>query len=201
VTTQPTKPSRPDEETLILAKDLADDVLSSPIITAGERFQMHIHLSPGEPGATFDEPDRRLVRDLLGVLRNFDMRDSDVRMPRLFEIIERVGLKPEWRPALEHVRKTYEARDEPSWIQLQDPEAPTSDVPTWLRPRKAFDLWAYGELIHHDYDKQLRWERLGPFAQGFARQMAYEYMELLLTLVALMRRVITWGLEKHLVDP
>jgi hypothetical protein len=31
--------------------------------------------------------------------------------------------------------------------------------------------------------------------------MAYEYMELLLTLVALMRRVITWGLEKHLVDP
>jgi hypothetical protein len=80
-------------------------------------------------------------------------------------------------------------------------EAPTSDAPTWLRPRKAFDLWAYGELIHHDYDKQLRWESLGPFAQGFARQMAYEYMELLLTLVALMRRVITWGLEKHLVDP
>ncbi len=124
-----------------------------------------------------------------------------MRMPRLFEIIERVGLKPEWRPALELVRKTYEARDDPSWIQLQDPEAPTSDVPTWLRPRKAFDLWAYGELIHHDYDKQLRWESLGPFAQGFARQMAYEYMELLLTLVALMRRVITWGLEKHLVDP
>ncbi len=44
---QQTKPSRPDEATLILAKDLADEVLSSPVITAGERFQMHIHLSPG----------------------------------------------------------------------------------------------------------------------------------------------------------
>ena len=43
--------------------------------------------------------------------------------------------------------------------------------------------------------KQLRWQKLGPPGQGLVRQMAYDYLAILLELAAFIRRIITRGLE------
>ena len=183
-----------------MAKQLADEVYSSPALADGQRFQIEIQMTPGEESVRFAEPERRDLRDLLGQIRKFDMPTHDVRMRRLYEIIERVGVKPEWREGLEHAKAAYEARDELREFHVQDPDEPATEDPTWIRPREAFELWAYGEVIHDDYAKQVRWEKLGPPAQGLVRQMAHDYMEGLLEQAAFIRRVITHGLERPVLD-
>jgi len=85
-------------------------------------------------------------------------------------------------------------------FQVQDPDEPPSETPTWVRPREAFELWVYGEIIHDDYAKQQRWEKLDPPGKGLVRQMAHDYMEGLLEQAAFIRRVITHGLERPVLD-
>jgi hypothetical protein len=189
------KPERPDDDTLRLAVQLADEVFSSPALADGQRFQIHIHLTPGEHSVSFTEPERRELRDLLGLIRKFDMPTHDVRMRRLYEIVERVGVKPDWREGLEQAQAAYEARNELTGIQVQVPDEPSAESPTWIRPREAFELWACGEVIHDDYPKVLRWQKLGPPGQGLVRQMAYDYLAILLEQAAFIRRVITHGLD------
>jgi hypothetical protein len=194
------KPVRPDDDTLRLAKRLADEVFESPALADGERFQIHIQLTPGEHSVAFTEPERRAVRDLLSGLRKFDMPTHDVRMSRLYEIVERVGVKPDWQEGLDTAKAAYATRNDLYGIQIQDPEEPPTDNPTWITPREAFELWAYGEVVHDDYAKELKWSKLGPPGQGLVRQMAYDYMALLLEQAAFMRRLITHGLERNVLD-
>ena len=61
-------------------------------------------------------------------------------------------------------------------------------------------VWAYGEVVHDDYAKELKWSMLGPPGQGLVRQMAYDYMALLLEQAAFMRQLITHGLERNVLD-
>jgi len=49
------------------------------------------------------------------------------------------------------------------------------------------------EVIHDDLAKQSEWESLGP-AQGPVRQMAYDYLTMLLTQAAFLCRMIRLGL-------
>jgi hypothetical protein len=195
------KLTRPDDDTLRLAKELADELFSSPALADGQLFRIEIAMTPGDQSVRFAEPERRDLRDLLGLVRKFDMPTHDVRMRRLYEIVERVGMKPDWREGLEHAKAAYEARNEPREFKVQDPDEPPSDEPTWIRPREAFELWVYGEVIHDDYAKRMRWEKLPPPAQGLVRQMAHDYMEGLLEQAAFIRRLITHGLERPVLDP
>lgn len=185
---------RPDDDTLRLAVQVAEELFASPALADGQRFQIKIEMTPGEHSVRFTEPERRDLRDLLGLVRKFDMPRHDVRMRRLYEIVERVGVKPDWRAGLEQAKAGYDARNELREFHVQDPDEPPRDDPTWIRPREAFELWAYGEVIHDDYAKEVRWKKLGPPGQGLVRQMAYDYMTTLLDQAAFIRRVITHGL-------
>lgn len=89
------KPVRPDDDTLRRTLRSADEVFESPALADGEPFQIHIHTTPGEHSVAFIETERRDVRDLLGGLRKFDMPTLDVKMTRLYEIVDRVGVKPD----------------------------------------------------------------------------------------------------------
>lgn len=195
------KPTRPDDDTLRLAKRLADELFSSPALAGGQALRVEIKLTPGSGSVSFTEPERRDLRDLLGLIRKFDMPTHDARMCRLYEIVERVGVKPEWREGLDHAKAAYEARDEIRELRVQDPDGPPTTNPTFIRPRAAFALWAYGEVIHDDYAKQVRWEKLDPMGRGLVRQMAHDYLMGLLEQAAFIRRVITHGLVKQVVDP
>ena len=112
---------------------------------------------------------------------------------------ERIGVKPEWRERLDRAKAAWEQRDEEPDIKIPDPSHP-DPTPHFFTPHDSFELSIYGQVIHDDYDKELRWRRLDPFSQAFVRQMGYAYMMLLVELVAEMRRLITHGLEKDLVD-
>lgn len=72
-------------------------------------------------------------------------------------------------------KQAHADRDQVRDFKIQEPEEPPSDNPTWIRPRDAFELWAYGEVIHNEYTKELRWQSLGPLRQGLVRQMAHDY--------------------------
>jgi hypothetical protein len=94
------RPVRPDIEILRLAAETADDVLASP--AARGRFFVTVTVTVGETTtATFDEPPKRELRDLLVALRTFDMASSDIRLRPPYEIVERAGVLPDWRPDLE----------------------------------------------------------------------------------------------------
>ena len=201
VTSSAPKPMRPDDDTLRLAKRRADELFDSPALADGQALRVEIKLTPGNEEVGFTEPEPRNLRDLLGQVRKFDMPTHDLRMRRLFEIVERVGVKPDWREGLENAKATYEARDEILEVRVQDPDEPPTPNPTWICPREAFELWTYGEVIHDDYAKQVRWEKLGPVRQGLVRQMAYDYLFALLDQVAFIHRIITHGLERQVLDP
>lgn len=194
------KPTRPDDATLRLANRLADEAFESPALADGGRFQIHIHLTPGEQSVAVTEPERHDVRDLLSGLRKFDMPTHDVRMSRLYEIVERIGVKPEWQEGLDAAKAAYATRNNLYGIQIQDPDEPSTDDPTWIQPREAFELWAYGEVVHDDYAKELKWSKLGAPGQGLVRQMAYDYMALLLEQAAFMRRLISHGLVRNVLE-
>jgi hypothetical protein len=176
-------PIRPDDDTLRLAKRRADEVIDSPALSQGQKFQFHINLLPGDPTVRFTEPDRRAVKEMLLTLRQFDAPKDDIRLERLFEIVERVGILPAWRGRVDTLKRQYAVRDDAPEVEIARPDGPV-----------------YGDLIHNDYEKELRWQALHPFAQAFVRQMAYEYMLVLIALVAEIRRVITWGLEREVVE-
>jgi hypothetical protein len=46
-------------------------------------------------------------------------------------------------------------------------------------PREAFELWMYGGLLHNDVAKEQRLEALGPWGAAMARQIAVDYMGML----------------------
>jgi hypothetical protein len=192
-------PIRPDDDTLGLAKRRADEVIDSPALSQGQKFQFHINLLPGDPTVRFTEPDRRAVKEMLLTLRQFDAPKDDIRLERLFEIVERVGILPAWRGRVDTLKRQYAVRDDAPEVEIARPDGPATP-PLIIGRREAFELWVYGDLIHNDYEKELRWQALHPFAQAFVRQMAYEYMLVLIALVAEIRRVITWGLEREVVE-
>src|ERR1035437_4445191 len=96
-----TLPVRPDLDVLRLAAETADDVLASP----AARGRFFVTVTVGETTTTtFEEPPKRELRDLLVAPRTFDMVTSDIRLRHLYEVVERVGVLPEWRSALEDAR-------------------------------------------------------------------------------------------------
>ena len=174
------KPSRPDLETLRLLRDIVDEIrTNSAIVAGGTTFKLTIESAP-VPGFTVEEPALPalpVLRHLLKRLPQLDMPTNDVRLARVVEILDRVGVKPDWQESPGIARAAYVTAQQVNNMKVQDPdEPPVTDPthsPTWIRPREAFGLWAYGGVIHNDYAKEQRWEKLGPLAQGPVRDMAH----------------------------
>jgi hypothetical protein len=195
-------PTRPDESTLRLALTVCEDILASPGL---QSMRAELKFSESSTEATFTEPDRRALRDLMVVLRKLDMRDHDVRLTRLYPIIERRGVHPDWKEGFEQARAAWVTarRDEAVMLRFEDPDIPRyreEDPPAWIRPREAFTLWVYGAVVHDDYAKELRWGRLGAMHQMGARLMAYDYAMVLVRQAAFLSRLIREGLAEPL-DP
>lgn len=177
-------PDRPDDDTLRLLREVLEEIATNEAIQPGAApLQTTIAWEEGIMRTTFVEPPTRILRHLLDLLRHLDMRTSDVRLDRVFPIIERLPLRDEWRAELEVVQRTYLSAQKVTNIRVQQPgEGPVADPETqatWITPREAFRLWAYGGVIHHDYAKEQKWARLGP-GQGPVRIMAHNYALMLL---------------------
>jgi hypothetical protein len=192
---------RPDESTLELALEVAEDVLTAPGLPmlGGATFRFAMS---GATAVTLREPDRRALRDLMVPLRKFDLEHHDVALPRLYRVLERVGIRPEWRARFDAERDEMKAAREPSVYQVQEPGELAPDeleklgrTPTWIRPHEAFRIWIYGEVIHDDYGKQRRWEEFEAFRQPIVRMMAHDYAIALIRHVDFLRAVICNGLE------
>ncbi len=188
------KPLRPDIEILRLAAETADDVLASR--AAKGRFFVTVKVTVGGTTATFDEPPKRELRDLLVALRSFDMPSSDIRLRHLYQIVERAGVPQEWQPILEDVKADFERHQKP----LPVPQVPDFDhtgdgeEPPLLTPRRAWELWLDAEVIHRDYAKELRWKRYPPLFQGSIRMLAHDYGRMLLRQAKFMRDLIQSGM-------
>ena len=187
------KPVRPDIEILRLAAETADDVLAAP----AARGRFFVTVTVGETTtATFDEPPKRELRDLLVALRTFDMPSSDIRLRHLYEIVERTGVLLEWRPALDDAKADFDRHQHPLPVpQVPDVDRAREDEePPLFTPRQAWELWLDAEVIHRDYRKELRWNRLDPLWQGSVRMLAHDYGSMLLRQAKIMREVIRSGL-------
>lgn len=187
-------PERPEADTLRLLRETVEDVGANPAMVPGTTlFSVTMHLVPAGTWSAI-EPDRRDLRDLLQLLRHLDMPTSDIRLERVYPMLERVAA-PEWHGHLATALAAYRAAQEPSSTKIQDPDDPPvregeDREPKWIRPREAFALWAYGEVIHQDYQKELRWQALGPLRQGALRDMAHEYAAMLLDQAEFITRVL-----------
>ena len=69
------------------------------------------------------------------------------------------------------------------------------DPPAWISPRDAFGLWVYGEVVHDDYAKELRWRRLDDtFGKPAVRSMAHDFATLMIGQAESLNRLIRHGL-------
>ena len=57
--------------------------------------------------------------------------------------------------------------------------------------------WVYGEVVHDDYAKELRWARMGGLSQGLVRTMAHDVANLMISQALYLRGLVRQGL----VDP
>jgi hypothetical protein len=194
-----TTPERPENDTLRLLRETVDDIAANPAVASGEPvFSVTMHVVPSQTWSV-REPGRRDLRDLLQLLRHLDMPTSDIRLDRVYPMLERSAV-PDWQGAIADARRAYVDGQEPDWNLVQDPDdRPVLEgedrTPRWIRPREAWDLWAYGEVIHQEYRKQLRWERLGPLPQAAVRLMAHEYTMMLLAQAAFIHGLLRFGVE------
>ena len=191
-------PTRPDESTLQLALTIFGDVLESPGL---QPLRVDLKITPTGTTSTITEPAHRDRRDLLGVLRKLDLRDHDARLDRVYRIIERRGVQPDWKDGFERARDAWAARNETLTWQIEDPDIPRyreEDSPAWINPRDAFGLWVYGEVVHDDYAKELRWRRLDDaLAKPGVRSMAHDFATLMIIQAEYLNRLIRHGL----IDP
>jgi hypothetical protein len=192
------RPTRSDADRLRLFVALADDALSAPGL-AGP-FGITLNFDGTSLSGAINEPGRRALRDLLVVVRKFAMRDHDARLPAVYDAIERIGVLPDWQEGFAGAKAAYEEAQQVDNIRVQDPDEPPTDNPTFVRPREAWDLWVYGEVIHDDLAKQRRWERFVGPSQVLVREMAHDYLDMLLREAAFLRNLIHHGLVRSVDD-
>jgi len=198
-----TTPERPERDTLRLLRETIDDIATNPAVAGdGPIFSIRMRFLPDQAWSAV-EPNRRDLRDLIQLLRHLDMPSSDIRLRRVYTMLA-LAAKPEWQEGIIDARSAYEAAQLPGDNLIQDPDDPPvtrgeQRVPKWIRPREAFALWAYGEVIHHEYRKELRWISLGPGnRQGAVRMMAQLYAYALLEQAGFISGLLRDGLREPL---
>jgi len=145
---------------------------------------------------SIEEAPLRERRDFLVVLRTFEMPSSDIRLVRLYEIIERAGVLPDRQAKLANARAEFNRFQTPLTVpQVPDLDGGPSGTSTrLLTPRQAWELWLDAEVIHRDYAKELRWRRRPPLFQASIRMLAHDYGSMLLRQAKFMRDLIMTGL-------
>jgi len=194
------RPTRPDDSTLRLALTTFDDILASPGL---QPLQVSISFTPTSAETTVTEPEHRARRDLLVVLRKLDMPSHDARFDRVYPVIDRRGVLPDWEEGFKTAGTAWAERNEITTYKVEDPDIPRyrdEDPQAWIRPREAFELWVYGEVVHDDYSKELRWGRMGGFSQGLVRTMAHDLAHVMISQAVFLRGLIRQGLMDPL-DP
>jgi hypothetical protein len=76
---------------------------------------------PGDPTVRFTEPDPHAVKEMLLTLRQFDAPKDDIRLKRLFEVVERVGVRPAWRGRFDALKRAHAVRDDPPEVEIARP--------------------------------------------------------------------------------
>jgi hypothetical protein len=189
---------RPDGSTLRWALEVIDEVAATLQLAAasGPLFSVNIEFGTTSTTTTVAEPAVRDRRNLLDLLRHLDMPSSDIRLPRLYEIVRRVGVTPDWQAGLRDAEADYARAQAVSTFRVEDPDVPRAsrdDEPMWVTPREAFRLWLYGGVIHREWAKEQRWARFSPVHQGITRTMAHEYAEMLLRQAEFMSGLLRRG--------
>ena len=189
----PGRTVRPEAETLCLAVETANDVLASAAAVGDFRVTVEVGRTTS---VTIEEPPLRELRDLLVVLRTFDMPTSDIRLARLYEIVDRIGVLPDRQEDLANARAEFGRFQKPLAVpQVPDLDSGPPGSPTrLLTPRQAWSLWLDAEVVHRDYAKELRWKRYPTLFQGSIRMLAHDYGSMLLRQAKSMRDLIMTGL-------
>lgn len=190
------KPERPDDETLALALRVVADVFTSPAVIDGLDLSITVNLTPHSGTMKFNNPNPRALRDLFVVIWKLDMPSHDARLTRVYPIIERVGVKPDWRDGLDEAKAMWAARNDlDPRIHVQEPGEIVADDADrrWIRPREAFELWVYGEVVHEDYAKEVKWRSLW-LGQAMVRMLAHSYLNLLMAQASFVGQLIQYGL-------
>jgi hypothetical protein len=188
---------RPDLETLALLREIVEEIgTNEAVVAGGVIFSMTMQLAPTLAWSVV-EPEPKVLRHLLDRLRHLDMPTSDVRLERVYPILERVGIRTDWRPLVKEAMAAYAAGQLVRSHEVQDPDEGYVEDPeqrTWIQPREAFRLWAYGGVIHHEYAKEQRWSRLGPLGQPLVRDMGHHYAMMLLDQAEVLTRLLRHGM-------
>jgi hypothetical protein len=129
--------------------------------------------------STLKKPEFEALQSFLSVLRDFDNPRDDLYLPAIVDVLRLRLANTVHMAPLESVVPAYAALHEPHiWIlRLEGEDGPT------LRPREAFDLWAYSEHLHTDLAKERRMRALPPHVQTLVRVMALEFVRELAELV------------------
>ena len=128
--------------------------LTSPAVIDGLDLSITVNLTPHSGTMKFNNPNPRALRDLLVVIRKLwtwpIARDGASELGSI-RSSNSVGVKPDWRDGLDEAKAMWAARNDlDPRIHVQEPGEIVADDAdrTWIRPREAFELWVYGEVVH-----------------------------------------------------
>lgn len=167
------RPRRTDEERLQLFLRQCDVLSASSVVQGGTlfRFEMGWEASTMTLRTSLAKPEFEALQAFVVAVRDFDNPKDDLFVPGIVAIL-RPRLDAEHLPFLDQAADAFDRLRESNnyVVKLEGEEGPS------LRPRDAFDRWAYAEQLHHDFEKERQMQALpGPVAQG-VRACALEYL-------------------------
>jgi hypothetical protein len=145
-------------------------------------FSVEVRFEPGAQSMQTVEPPRSDMRSLLMEVRKLD-QPGDAFLPDLFDIVARRVTADSDRRAIRRVRAVYDRLQLTDDIKLDDGRGEIS-------ARTAFELWAYGEHLHDDPEKEERLAAMPVEMATFVRQNAVRYMQRLVHMAAFVRAVV-----------
>lgn len=172
--------ARDENDRLKLLCRIVERVAKEP--AWGQPFTVELRFEAGGRFLTTREPGRADMRSLLMEVRKLD-QPGDVFLPDLFDILSRRVSGDTDRRALRRMRAIYDRLQATDDIRVDDGQGEIS-------ARTAFELWAYGEHLHDDADKEARMAAMPVEMATFVRQNAVRYMQRLVHMAAFMRAVI-----------
>lgn len=149
----------------------------------GKQFTVEVKFDGRTWSTTTTEASRSDMRSLLMEVRKLDQPGEDAFLPDLLDIVSRRVSDDGDRRSLRRIRTVYDRLQQTDDIRLHDGLGEIS-------ARGAFELWAYGEHLHDDYEKEARLAAMPSEMATFVRQNAVRYMQRLVRMAAFVRAVI-----------
>jgi hypothetical protein len=173
-------PSRTEDDHLRLLCRIVERIAQEP--AWGEPFTIELRFEAGTSSISTHEPQRPDMRSLLMEVRKLD-QPGDASLPDLLDIVAARVVADTDRRAIRRMRTIYDRLQATDDIRLDDGHGEIS-------ARTAFELWAYGEHLHDDVDKEARLAAMPVEMATFVRQNAVRYMQRLVHMAAFLRAVI-----------